>query len=44
VDALEGYDESDLERLSDRDIRIQGLHEIVVVDRRSFIFTKTETI
>jgi hypothetical protein len=44
VDSLEGYDENDLERLSDRDIRIQGLHEIVVVDRRSFIFTKTETI
>jgi hypothetical protein len=44
VDALEGYDNDDLNQLSDRDIRIQGLHEIVAIPRRSFIFTKTETI
>jgi hypothetical protein len=44
IDALEGYDDDDLNQLSDRDIRIQGLHEIIGIHRSSFLFTKTETI
>jgi hypothetical protein len=40
-DGLEGYDDEDFEDLNDHEIRYQGLHEVIVIDRMYLSFKKT---
>lgn len=44
TDALEGFDNDDFKKLSDRDIRLQGMHEIISIPFSAFQFNRTETV
>lgn len=43
-DGLDGYDKDDFKNLTDKNIRIQGMHEIISIIRHSFAITKTSNI
>jgi hypothetical protein len=43
ADGLEGYTDEDFEYLEDNQIRLQSLHEFVVIDRQYLKFIKTIT-
>ena len=44
ADALEGFDDEDFKSLSDRDIRLQGLHELISIPFTAFQINRTEVV
>lgn len=44
ADALEGFDDEDFKSLSDRDIRLQGLYELISIPFTAFQINRTEAV